>query len=163
SQLLSDNESNSGVKTGENFFFCTQCVCKVNTSADFLKHCFNSHNTTNNGSFNKLVISKQAEEFIIKLVDAPRSIVVVLMLGEMKSRFMNRYSNDLLVANEETALCLEELNRENNNSMIEDEEQENETIGSVNSSSSTHHEHHPHDLSLLFIDYSIIQFGRVIK
>lgn len=40
-------------------------------------------------------------------------IIVFLIETGMKYKFLENYSHDLLVSNEETAVCLEELNREN--------------------------------------------------
>ena len=39
-------------------------------------------------------------------------IIVFLIETEMKQKFLEKYSHDLLVSNEETAVCLEQLNRD---------------------------------------------------
>ena len=139
SQLIDKNE-----KTSENFFYCIQCTAKFNSNEEFLKHC-------NCGEHHFKFANKDAVAFLTHL-DAPRSIIVILLERKMKSCFMDRYSNDLLVANEETALCLEELNRDEN--AASGGEEFDETASNTSSTDS--------ELSLLFIDYSIIQFSRVI-
>ncbi len=115
-------------------------------------------------------------------------IIVFLMEKKMKQKFLDQYSQDLLVANEETALCLEELNTErkklkkehaslamyddyamNDDDSIQEENNKNTNSDDDKDQAETHFnndkqvENSDKQYSLLFIDYSIIQFNRIIK
>jgi hypothetical protein len=167
-----DDHSALATTRSDNFFYCTQCLVKFDSSVEFVAHCKNSvinipgYDDDNNDDEEEtasivqqqqhphyVFSSANCEEFVHELdASASRAMIVILMDKRMKQRFMSRYGNDLLVANEETALCLDELNREPTAVSGYSEE---DTVDSLQSPQQ--------DLSLLFIDYSIIQFNRVIK
>lgn len=99
-------------------FFCIKCCYKFETSTDFLKHCNSEVSSQIHGKF---LLTKDQEEFLTNSLASYKGqrvdtkIVVFLMATEFKQKFMEKYSHDLLVANEETAICLEELNNDRKN------------------------------------------------
>lgn len=156
SLLLEDDESDS---FDSNRFICVKCQIKFRSGGGLIRH-VNDAEQHHLVRFSKI---NEAQRFILDKLDTQlfRSIVVLLVEKRVKIKFLQMYANDLLVANEEIALCLEELNR-----CDEEECEENESLdenNNNNSSSSSCNSGSSSICSLLFIDYSIIQFNRVIN
>lgn len=191
--------------TTGSYFICVCCRVNFESNADFLQHLENEH---------YFVLDKERERFVrTEMISAEKKLIAFLMEKKMKQKFLAKYAHDLLVGNEETALCLEQLNKEtsmkirkmkttklaikngkqrggggvaenfdenNNNSRNSyDENDENSNGGggdednnefnsyadydSVGEDADEETNDDQHDkYSLLFIDYSIIQFNRVI-
>ena len=151
------------------FFFCLSCCRQLATSLDFMQH------SQGHSSFR---LSDEQEGFLSSGLAVASSrgskIVAFLMEKRMKAKFLRGYAHDLLVPNEETALCLEKLNKdlkkkqtraeqEDEENFIEfdhdsedddddDEEEEDERASDRKSNN-----------ALLFIDYSIIKFNRIVN
>jgi hypothetical protein len=194
--------------TTGSYFICVCCRVNFESNADFLQHLENEH---------YFVLDKERERFVrTEMISAEKKLIAFLMEKKMKHKFLAKYAHDLLVGNEETALCLEQLNKErtsmkirkmkttklaikngkqrggggvaenfdenNNNSRNSyDENDENSNGGGednnefnsyadydsvgedepVDGDEETNDDQHD-KYSLLFIDYSIIQFNRVI-
>jgi hypothetical protein len=124
------------------------------------------------------------------------------MEKRMKTKFLNEYAHDLLVANEETAMCLEKLNkndffskklakvkrrkrRSSSSSKYDDDDDDNEESEAENlenliefddneNDDPNHDDYDEEDEeeenkntdktnALLFIDYSIIKFNRIVN
>ena len=91
-------------------FFCVCCRTQFASNDEFVRHCGLAH-----ANFK---LSKEQEQFlgsnlvIHKCGSAANKIIVFLMERRMKAKFLGEYAHDLLVANEETALCLEKLNKD---------------------------------------------------
>lgn len=138
-----------------------------------------------------LHLSKEQEAFILNNLESSNhqaldhKISVFLIGFDIKQKFLDKYSHDLLVANEETAIQLEELNLEKfnkfkTNKKIKVEKNEdtanNDEYDEFIESDSEYGEDELNPLhsgagdgvttngsSLLFIDYSIIQISRILE
>lgn len=180
------NNTNSDLCETTNLgqFFCVCCRLRFETNKDFLKHC-NSDLTLS--IHKKFKLNKEQEKFINDNLIINKNngskienkIIIFLMDKLMKLKFLDKFAQDLLVANEETALCLEELNNETKKPKIsfnkpttksDNESEEDDYIQDLseseekfNQSDSDEISNNKQNYSLLFIDYSIIQFSRIIK
>jgi hypothetical protein len=152
--------------------FCLTCQLKCSSSAEFSSHCQTAHSS--------LHLSKQQATFILNTAESPHhsdnKIAAFLISSDLKQRFLERYSHDLLVANEETAMQLEELNAETvlklkTNATANDEYEEfiesdseyNEDEYNLNLNSEMGDVTSANESSLLFVDYSIIQMSRIVE
>lgn len=101
-------------------FICLCCQCKFDLGAEFLLHLDQSHRRS-------FAITNQQDRFIRNETTAVSSstdtaaaatgnsnkmLIGILMEKKMKQKFLANYSQDLLVGNEETALYLEQLNKD---------------------------------------------------
>ena len=96
----------------------------VNSSMSHYHHNFKLSKEQENFIYNDMIISKKIDSSQADNDDEKSSsksdsdslfknkIAVFLMEKYMKLNFLNQYSQDLLVANEETGQCLEKLNKE---------------------------------------------------
>lgn len=136
-------------------------------------------------------MSKEQETFILNNLESSNhqaldhKISVFLIGFDIKQKFLDKYSHDLLVANEETAILLEELNLEKFNKFkankkFKAEKNEdtanNDEYDELIESDSEYGEDELNPFhneagdgvttngsSLLFIDYSIIQISRILE
>jgi hypothetical protein len=159
-EILNDHVDCSNAKNEKNHFYCTHCLVEFDSNSEFRAHCKANIPSCEHREHYSFV-NPNCEEFIVDDLSSPRAILVLLMERKMKARFMGRYSHDLLVVNEQLALCLEELNDDYDNIADDDDgdhdDDDSNSQFSLQSSTNGHE-----DLSLLFIDYSIIQFSRVV-
>jgi hypothetical protein len=136
--------------TNKNIYLCLNCFKNFDSNAqDFQTHLLTeSHNSskTCNNNYNKNRLSNLINsDLFIECQESSSSLLICLIDKRVKTEFLNLNSNSLLVSNEEIALRLDELNKKN------DEEDKEEEEGKSD------------ELSLLFIDYSIIKFSRIIS
>jgi hypothetical protein len=226
-----DPTTTTNNKTKTFLFICICCRQRFDNNRDFLRHIENEQTHGNHSATAKTVtpgsfkLDKRHESFILNELScdasststattspaAPRfnKIIVFLMESKMKFNFLNKYSHDLLATNEETALWLEDLNKEvrrKRSKKPSDRLKQLETAASVDENSSTTTNMYENELnddyddesgndendvhvddaefdhsndagefendaqttttttkfSLLFVDYSIIQFNRVV-
>ena len=152
-------------------FLCVCCRLRLQSSKAFLQHCSASNE---HGLFRP---NKEQETFFNNNLAAKveSKIIVLLIESQMKQLFLEKYSQDLLVANEETALCLDELNKEKRAHKRHDDEADDDYDEFVKENNADecdisgeppvlNDDHQLHNqYSLLFIDYSIIKFSRIIS
>lgn len=109
------------------YFMCLCCRCKFELGLDFIDHIHTCHHSfILDSNRDRFVFFVDVEVFsrVVKTVwvdfrfirneinHSEKSVIVVFMEMKMKQRFLARNSHDLLVGNEETALCLEQLNKD---------------------------------------------------
>lgn len=182
----------------ENFMFiCIGCRRQFDRNVDFLSHVENEHCKQKQHQ-HMFKLAKEHDNFLRNELTPGvkkhhlNKIVVFLMEKKMKLTFMHKYAQNLLATNEDTALCLEQLNRERKSGKSKKKSRE-PTNSSFDESSSTHmyenetnldefsnssssdysadeitddqspYDSNISDETLLFIDYSIIHFNRLIS
>lgn len=132
-----------------NSCFCLSCCFKFDDNINFLKH-LNQHH------FNQIKLTFSQEKFLRQISYEYRFLSISID-SRIKTKFLRKYSHDLIVLNEETAIMLDELNKEENEDDYCSDSSEKEL--------SVHDENNLYDtrpkLSLLFVDYSIIKPSRV--
>ncbi|RMZ95349.1 zinc finger homeobox 4-like [Brachionus plicatilis] len=131
-------------------FFCLSCCFKFEDSTSFVRH-FGQHH------LNQVKLTCSQEQFL-KHNSFDYHFLSILIDFRIKSKFLRKYSHDLIVLNEETAFMLDELNKEENE---EDDSDPSDKELSV------HDENNLYDsrpkLSLLFVDFSIIKSCRIFS
>ncbi|CAF0717630.1 unnamed protein product [Brachionus calyciflorus] len=138
----------------KNNFFCLSCCFKFDTSNTFTKHLNNHHRK-------QVQLSKSQEKFLNDPnLTSQYHFLVMYLNYNIKAKFLRKYSHDLLVLNEETALLIEELNKE--------EHVENDLSDSSDRDLSYQDENSllyedKYKCSLLFVDYSIIKLSRIFS
>lgn len=198
-QILADNDdsfkstsNNDSSDLLSNRFFCINCRLKFETSEDFLRHC----NEEVDSCHTNFRVNKDQEKFLINNlvilkkqsnVRVDCKIIVFLIESEMKKKFLEKYSHDLLVANEETAICLEDLNNDKRSSGFKSKNSNDRLINNENDSVKNDDEYvdfesenefaeyddlndkqkqneiSTNEFALLFVEYSIIQFSRILE
>lgn len=132
-------------------FFCLSCCFKFDESAHFLKHLSQHHS-------NQIKLTYSQEKFL-KQSSFEYHFLSISIDSRIKAKFLQKYSHDLIVLNEETAVMLDELNKEENEEDYYSDPSDKEL--------SIHDENNFYDLrpkmSLLFVDYSIIKPGRIFS
>ena len=101
-------------------FICLCCQCKFDLGAEFLLHLDQSHRrsfaiTNQQDRFIRnetTAVSSSADTAAAATGNSNKMLIGILMEKKMKQKFLANYSQDLLVGNEETALYLEQLNKD---------------------------------------------------
>lgn len=130
--------------------FCLSCCFKFEDTVSFLKHLNHHH-------FSQIKLTLSQEKFL-KQISFEYHFLSISVDSRIKSKFLRKYSHDLIVLNEETAIMLDELNKEDN--------EEDYCSDSSEKELSVYDENNLYEirpkLSLLFVDFSIIKPSRIL-